>query len=704
MPRSEVSQDANTVVVLKVFIMKDNPGIHLFGWLCHALVTALFLPMVLSTCVFPDYMQSDANNRDWRGQVKSQYTEFTLTITVNNNMMNVISTDTSATTYTRSCMQALSDDKFITSHEQNRQRSQGYVCIQFIHRADNVIQLRESQIVSSMYGACDLDMHLDPWIWIDKNNILTASQPCPLTGGYSIKLYDKEYQMSMCDAYKDHVWMESECVVGKGLYFNFRYGRCIPNVLMSNQQRTFCLANWTDGAYSFILLRHDTQSYMWLMRYPADEHHLSSFVAQLMKDLFASSGSHITEINTYVQMDMVRDVAHPVSSLCIDEFEGCNYYADPCAEGGETALTCARTCGVCNETRPVMCSFNDAWHGDWIDATHGDRVATTFQSNILTVYYSRLQQKFHCIHWDNPYSGPAVKNTRYIMLITEFDNGCRPQYSCAKIVHRDSSAVMFLQLSSERHWPFTNTISDPINCDNFEFKGDTNSLMPNRYRSKHYRLLYSKSLDTGTTCNMPLSGVTNYTVTLSDMTICTGRIRTSTSGSSVTVRLTQCNNRDSSVLRDIPREHTCVESSRLFNSDLLVISRTDVEPYQLYCWLFPKRTPDIFYMVQSAHCNDNTKRQISRGNLQPLAAFSNAPVTQAPVSVPSPPRTIEIGDSVENTEPGDNSVTSTDNATRDYSTVPPSHINPASYGTPIVVVAAIILFIVFQFPCMCKDS
>ncbi|KAK2150341.1 hypothetical protein LSH36_410g01007 [Paralvinella palmiformis] len=704
--------------------------------LCHMLA---ILNPVLGICRFPEFAQTDDKNRDWRSGIRSQFRKLTVKVTIQNSKMTVTSSEAGVVDYERICVQSLSNFRYITAHEQSGQRRQKFACVQFLQRSDSVIQLKVSEISGSMSGICDESkLRLDPWLLLDKNSVLDERHLCSLTGGYSVKLFDREYSRGFCDAYKDHVWLESECVPGSGLYFNFRYPRCIPNVLMSEQQRTMCVANWTEDGYAFSLLRHDVQRYTWLLRYPANVRHLDSFVALLMRDMYASTESHITGLPTYVQMDMVRDIPHPVTSLCIDEFEGCNYYTDPCSDGGKMALTCARTCEVCNVTRPRMCTFSDSWIGDWIDPSHGDRLALTVEPHILTVHYNRLQQRFHCIRWDEPYTGSANKHTSYRMLVTEFSNGCRPKYSCIKVVQRSSSAILFLQLSAERHWPITDTVTQPIDCSRFSYEGDTDSLIQNRYRSKHLRLLYSKSLDTGTTCNMPLSGSYNYTAKLSDHSRCSGRITISSSGASLSVVFSNCDMKNAAS-HLVPERHSCIESTRLFGSDYIVVTRGFLDTEQLYCWIFPKRSIDDFYLVKSAHCNDGTRRRITRGHFVPLASFSSDSGTQTgisslPIPVQSTPiltesskgYVIPIGDSppmdsyppevrsptggkspVVDMTPslttGNRNTSSPKDGNKRNSTSRPPP-NPATYASPIVVVAAIIFFVIFQIPCLCKNS
>ena len=404
-----------------------------------AVLTSLWLQASTSVaegCNFPAFMQTNGTQRDWWGRVKEQYTEFTFQVSVQGNELQSVATDSSATSYTWVCLQAQSRGRFMVAHEQSGQQSTRFTCVEFVKRSNNVVQLRSAPISRRMNNALcgNTALQLDSWLLIDKTHVAEDEHVCALQGGYSIRIFDKTYQQGKCDGYQGETRLESECLQGEGLYFYFRQQSCVPDSLyMYFTQRTVCLANWQEGPFTFMLLRHDLlPQYMWLMRYPTlltgD-----SFIAYLFKDLVADIDTPVVSTENYLRLDMVADTRQPVSSLCIDDYEVCSMWRSPCDAGPQMALTCSRTCNLCNATRPNVCSFPGDWQGTWYDGGRLDTAAVTTDQSTLTVH-GQVEEKFWCVDWDRtPLPNPSDRNTRDQMLVAEFHNGCKPRYTCAAL-------------------------------------------------------------------------------------------------------------------------------------------------------------------------------------------------------------------------------------------------------------------------------
>jgi len=100
------------------------------------------------TCEFPLTVQTNVTSsvgdvpRDWRGRIKSQYADYTLRIEISQNVLRVISSDTtSVRSHNRACVRAQSGNKFIVAHEEAGQVGTKFSCIQFVHRSRDVIQV-----------------------------------------------------------------------------------------------------------------------------------------------------------------------------------------------------------------------------------------------------------------------------------------------------------------------------------------------------------------------------------------------------------------------------------------------------------------------------------------------------------------------------------------------------------------------------------
>ena len=549
----------------------------------------------------------------------------------------------------------------------------------------------------------DNKMELDDWLIIDRKHVEADVHQCALEGGFSIRIFDTLHRQGICDGYKGETRMESECVRGEGLYFYFRHQNCVPEgMYMYHTQRTLCLANWREGRFTFILLRHERHRYMWILRYPTSLE--ESFSAYLLKDLKADTDGHITRTHNHLRLDAVRDVSRPIAALCVDDYEICSRWLEPCSSGPMMALTCPRTCGICNATRPRVCRFNATWRGDWNDPSRPPGGATAVSVNETTLRVDRATgaETFHCIEWETAATGK--RHVANQMLVKEFNNGCRPRYSCAKFVQK-SPAVMFFKLSESRTWPFANSPEDPMDCRHFAFQKDV-AISPNHYRSKLLRLLVA---DEGASVQCHLPGhLDDYSVRYPDGKRCRCSLAQSGQGTEISLRTHDCG------ARPIDQYFTCLDSSRVLPSrHLLLVTRTFGRPDEILCWLFPRGEHKSFYLLSADQCNEAAARRISKDRLEPLAAFSkmrrtariggNAtqpevtvlPSATTPTPTPTPTeRTYDYTVIADDRRPVVPEVW--DNST----TVAPTTHSVSTKG--FVVVVFIMLFLMVQIPCMMK--
>ena len=570
--------------------------------------------------------------------------------------------------------------------------------IQFVRRSNNVVQLRVTPPTDEEdadFLCDDGRMQLDEWLIIDRKYVAADLHRCALEGGFSIRIYDKIRRQGMCDGYKGETRMESECVRGEGLYFYFRHQNCVPeDIFMYHTQRTVCLANWREGRFTFILLRHERLQYMWVLRYPTSLG--ESFSAHLLKDLMADTSNNVKQTDNYLLLDAMRDVSRPVTALCVDDYEICSRWLEPCSSGPTMALTCPRTCGICNATRPRVCRFNETWRGDWTDPSRPGAVAVNVNETTLRIERETDAETFHCVDWT-----PSISGKRHVanqMLVKEFDNGCRPRFSCAKFVQK-SASVLFFKLSESRTWPFANSPSDPMDCRHFDFKKDI-AITPNYYRNKLLRLLVAEEA-AAVHCHLP-NDLDEYTVLYPDGKRCSCSLVQSGQGTEISLRIPDCGT------RPVDQYFTCLDSSRVLPSrSLLLVTRTFGLPEQILCWLFPSSEGRSFYLLSAEQCNEAAARKIKKNRLRPLAEFSVVP------------QSYRLGD---NDTDDDVKVRSSAPTTRstptvrtrgytvladdikpvlsDNTTIPPSTESANAKGFFIVV--CIMMLLMVQIPCMMK--
>ncbi|ELU18697.1 hypothetical protein CAPTEDRAFT_218417 [Capitella teleta] len=668
-----------------------------------AISTVLCSLLAAEACQFPAFMHTNNTQRDWRGRIKEQHTEITLQLTVEGNTLRSTATDSSANSFAWVCLQQQAKDRFMVAHEESGQQGTRYTCVEFVQRSDNVVQIRSATVSKRMSnGLCtDSAMNLDPWLLIDKTHVASDEQVCALEGGFSIRIYDKLYQQGVCDGYHGETRLESECMRGEGLFFYFRQQSCVPDSLyMYFTQRTICLANWQEGPYTFMLLRHDMMpQYMWLMRFPTVLTG-QSFTAYLFKDLVADVDSPVTSSQNYLRLDMVRDSVRPVSSLCVDDYEVCSVWREPCTSGSQMALTCSRTCGLCNATRPNVCAFPTDWQGTWYDGNRLESPAMTADSSTLTMH-GQVEERFYCVDWDTTPTS-SDKTTHDQMLVAEFHNGCKPRYTCAQIAQH-SNNVMRLKMSQTLRWPFTSSIDEPIDCTHFTYDHER-TFLDSKYRSKNARILLAKDEASAVSCQIP-DAMRNFVATFKDGTECMGStVQETADGNSMQVVLSdQC-----SAASQLPSTlFSCMESVRTQYKDLVVVVQaTNTAEDKLFCWVFPRRPRSVFYLLAGNECNEAVRRRIRNSRLDPLVTFSKRRLRDSNEESESPPEEGHLPEinPPSNTDPSDLRTkpppVPANRTEDDLEAVDGDGVNPAPY----VVLATVLIFALFQIPCICKTS
>ncbi len=535
-------------------------------------------------------------------------------------------------------------DKFLVAHEEKGQTKALYTCMQIVKRSISVIQIKQATASKSLNGeelCSDKNMQLDGWLIIDTHSVINLNQrqDCSLVGGFNMQVYDRSTYTGVCDEHLGETRLESECLPGEGLNFYFRQAACVPDgLLMFHTQRTYCLANWDDEVFNFILLKHDSKDALWVLRYPKGVRRGNNFKALLMKDLFSSMEPTVSETNNYLILSMGNPVSKTLDNLCYDDYDICSAVKDPCSQSKEIAWACAKTCGFCSDTRPTVCHFSPAINGSWTDANrpeHNPYVQINATSMAITG-----SETLHCIDWSStPHQPGSTANLRQMnsdhankgaqkMLVTVSDNGCRPRFTCATLVKLPH--VFFMQLSQTKLWPLVVSKDDPYNCSRFVYT--TNKAADRNPYRKKLSTLFTPVTVAGVSCDLSRFG--RFDVRFKGGTQCSGRLAQSASKSRLQFHLSNC---PASILTQT--QFTCVEYANFSASlssnsgggnngggsgekDMLMITQTDTTTPKVHCWLFPEKPDNVFHMVASEDCNGAMKRKIRKGRLHPIATFT----------------------------------------------------------------------------------
>ena len=590
------------------------------------------IKLISMVCLFPDMMQTSYNKttplyRDWWTTMRSQQADTVLRVIVAGNSLRATSRDNNTISFTHLCIQQIAAGKYLTAYEAPGQTSGRYTCVQFVFRSSSVVQLRLAPLTSKLNRSvcADHNLELEGWLLIDRQHVHEEQALCGLQGGFIFRIYDRSRPAGVCESYRGETRLESECVKGEGMIFNFRHTRCVPELLkMSSLQSVACVINWREGPYSFILLRHNALPSFWLLRYLTTSG--DSFTAYLFLDLFANIGDPSESGARSLRIDVVRDTPQPATSLCLDDIDFCTRPSVCALWSSQDPLFCPRTCSICDATRPALCHFEESLIGQWYSGAMTSNLLLTVNGSILSTH-EKVRENFYCISWQ-----PTIKQHQSVsrirqspistyLMVSDYQNGCRPRYSCLFVVRNHNSSAMFVKISQTRTWPFTANPDVPLDCRSFSYEADQ-ALYPNELRSEKVLLLFRSppvSFSQQAKCNLPTSQMREFVVQFRDGRQCLVEMRAEESD-----RL-QFTMKHSCVTSDfvLESDYLCLESVRLPpNNDLVVVTRAATVMSQLLCWIFPRKLPSTIYLVDAVDCDETVRYRVRQETLQPLAVFA----------------------------------------------------------------------------------
>lgn len=363
-----------------------------------------------------------------------------------------------------------------------------------------------------------------------------------------------------------------------------------------------------------------------------------------------------------------------MTSLCVDEesYDVCATLSrNACVgaedRGAQLALDCARTCGICNVTRPSICRFPADLVGEWIEASNNQRI--TINQSVLTFEIkNKTVLNFQCITW-----GTTI-GTKYdsqkpidIMLAVGYNNGCRPRYICVRI-HKKSSSVLYLRFSDSLPWPFTDSIHATIDCKWFAYDVAPASGQIDLLQTNHFRLIYVQQRRAAVNCNLPSDYSHLLLATFSDGGKCESvTVLESTAKTEMTISLRNCS-QTTTDLKLLPKSYECIMSttnlqdSEVINHNLqvdlsdqpnfelpgwnlrksgesILMSTTQTSRKLLknaftiitkstynsnsevviFCWVFIE---NYVYIITVDQCDENSKNEVIQRIRKPLATFS----------------------------------------------------------------------------------
>ncbi|XP_046374413.1 uncharacterized protein LOC124147718 [Haliotis rufescens] len=437
-----------------------------------------------ATCRFPEFLQRE---EPWA----ADYGEGTFVAYVKGTYMQINQIKGgSGSAYARRCIQKTSNGKYLVTHEE-KQKEHRFVCMQFLRRSANIVQLKVSR--NSNRRSIDLCqdrlMALDHWPIVQLSQTPDQRITCPFVGGYNVQMQFPNHTI-VCADHLLLLRIESECEKGEGILFDFRDEQCIPPSLPRDvKQRAYCIAHWEENGQTFVILQHATvHKQMWCLRISDALGDMKG--AYLMLDLVCHPNESEEETLNYYYISIEKQVH---SSICADAVDGCSLIKDFCDT--DFRQHCSKTCRDCEyESEIGLCTFPEHMRGKWIDAK-GSR------ENEINIYDYSMNindiGRFQCLEMQSDY----YRDRR--VLLELFDNGCYPRYACVEL-EKIALPVMKYRLGRRLDWPLIPTHDQKkLICDDERFKSKPNSLYDNSLKPP--RLLIRKEKIHYVSCGLPPS-------------------------------------------------------------------------------------------------------------------------------------------------------------------------------------------------------
>lgn len=151
------------------------------------------------SCEFPSEIQTDVAGqslkRDWRGEVRDQFTKFTLKVAVHGGVLRVTPTEPrdGPAPFTRHCNRVVLGDRFLVTEEDADRNRRGYTCLRFVVRSAEIVQIWSANVSRTMDPelCSDASLRKDKWLTVDHARLGSTRVPCPLEGGFTIRVFDK---------------------------------------------------------------------------------------------------------------------------------------------------------------------------------------------------------------------------------------------------------------------------------------------------------------------------------------------------------------------------------------------------------------------------------------------------------------------------------------------------------------------------------
>ncbi|XP_071093329.1 uncharacterized protein [Haliotis cracherodii] len=428
-------------------------------------VVIILMAWLTDACDLPDFMQTQNSTQAWYSHVRHDRPGSRV-IAVQGGTISIRDTFR-ATEDHWNCTVALKD-KYVVQKDQGSNQML-FSCVKFYRRSKSIVQVAWSQSgkLDPEHLCSETSLTPDPWLLVAFNVLESDFSPCSVSGGFNMKIEDSYGKRNPCNLMDLPMRLESDCLAGEGVTFNFRSQNCLPLVSMRIVQETLCVASWSSRRSHFSVLRKHNVDNVWCLRIPRREHH--TMHAILFTDAACvETDDHEMETVTYLNLFLERVV---YNNLCADEYPEC---ADmPC--NSYTRRQCMKTCRACDPRRPAaICSYPRNYRGLFTLVDRDGTKAVEITESMMTIQHVGT---FQCM----VFSGSPSASKHIYSTVSVTQNGCRPRYNCVKLKKLGPSVLAY-SLSQSLVWPIVDAQLSASACDKRKFTADLDPIS-DLYRS-----------------------------------------------------------------------------------------------------------------------------------------------------------------------------------------------------------------------------
>ncbi|XP_055862249.1 uncharacterized protein LOC106079932 [Biomphalaria glabrata] len=542
-----------------------------------------------TSCDFPKVLQIKNDDMPWYSHIRSNGSRGT-EYYFRHNVMEIHYKDGGKSPLRWKCTLTF-HDKLLLKREDHLINSY-YKCAKFLFRSRSVVQVLWSHEakVFDLALCDDKNLTLDTWPLVRFSTLGSDYTPCPFSGGYDMDIEDSQLGENGCNRMLRPMRMESECLGGEGVTFDFLSSNCLPDVKMFVKQKTTCVTNWKDHKNHYVILKRDGDENLWCLAMPSHHKDPSKVTAYLFADLSCRADAD-RSVSIRKELKFLTLTLHKrvFPSLCEDEYDKCSQVECKSYLKQE----CQKSCGLCSAlSAPVQCNYPEIFKGTWFLKSPESLKRIEITDSNLSI---ENVGNFQCVSFPD---SPSSVLTNMYTTVSLNSNGCRPRYTCLKLSTLGPSVLRY-SLSQSYAWPALEKDFGSNICNEDRFMADPLPIddMYRSYEGAGKPVVSLQPPPKQINCN--LTWVHTVSATLPEGYVCMGSIfQACEDPTRLRVEFNSC-----STLVPTTTDYVCIGDFEGHYWERILLVQNLNDPSDTLCFVFSKIYPIEAYSFVASQCD-----------------------------------------------------------------------------------------------------